>query len=373
VASHAQSTWLQRIIFAAILGAVSVGGHVFAAGATESPNYPEPAVKVTRPDVQPRRTEPTYKVSAGIDGDIFPVFANFASMQTPQQREFGMVSVEVSNSSDAPVRDRISVHVSEWSDTEIQIAELGAGQVRTFKFAPTFLPRFYRNHEITGATALIEIHDMGGHLLYQSTVPVRLRSADDMYWGTQFKYAPFIASWVTPHADQVEDILSKAKELMPQRRLPGYEEWKDQAEQEKSTELQARAIYNAIKQQGISYVKSSITFGGNTSVSQRVRMPRESINYSSANCIDASVMFASLFENLAMDPIVVLVPGHAYVGVRVAQGSQHYLFIDVALVGRSTYDVAVHSAEAGLAKYGPSQITRIPIDSARNQGIYPMP
>jgi len=194
-----------------------------------------------------------------------------------------------------------------------------------------------------------------------------------MYWGTQFRYAPFIASWVTPHDANVEVLLSRAKEWMPGRRLPGYEPWKSTVLQEKSTYVQAKAIYKALQKAGVSYVKSSITFGGNPNISQRVRMPRESLSQSSANCIDGAVMYASLFENLGMDPVVVLVPGHAYVGVRVARGSQRYLFVDTSLTGRSTFEAAVAAADKGLAKFGPSQITRIPIDSARDAGIYPMP
>jgi hypothetical protein len=116
-----------------------------------------------------------------------------------------------------------------------------------------------------------------------------------------------------------------------------------------------------------------MTFGGSADVTQRIRMPRESLSQNSANCIDGAVTFASMFENLGMDPIVVLVPGHAYVGVRVAQGSARYLFIDTAQVARMNFDAAVRSAETGLSKYGASDITRIPIDQARGAGIYPMP
>lgn len=321
----------------------------------------------------PRRPEPTYKISVGFDGEVFPVFANYSSMLPAQKRDWGLVNVTISNPTDASIRNRIAVRVPGWSDQEIQIVELGAGEVRTFRFSPTFHERLYRNLEIAAATAEVEISTTAGAPVFETTAQLRLRSADDMYWGSQFKYAPFIASWVTPHDLQVEKVLSQAKEFAPLRRLPGYEPWKGATEQEKSTSIQAKAIYNAIKRSGLSYVKSSTTFGKNLNVTQRVRMPKESLNQSSANCIDASVMFASLFENLGMDPVVVLVPGHAYVGVRVARGSQRYLFIDVALTGRTTFENAVRSAEAGLAKFGANDITRIPIDQARDQGIYPMP
>jgi hypothetical protein len=339
-------------------------------GDADAPSTPD-RVSV-RPPAE-AQLQPSYKITAGIDGEIFPVFANYASMQRPKERKWGVVAVTITNPTSQALRERIAVSVPGWSDTELQLTDVASGESKTFVFSPTFLERFYANKEIKAATAEVTVSDGLGREMYRNTVPVRLRSADDIYWGNKFQYAPFIASWITPHDVNVEKILKTAKEFMPGRRLPGYEDWKNQAQQEKSTMLQAKAVYDAIKQQGVSYVKSSMTFGQNTDVSERVRQPRESLEQSSANCIDGAVVFASAFENLAMDPIVVLVPGHAYVGVRIAQGSARYLFVDTALTGRATFETAVKAAEVGLAKYGPSQITRIPVDEARAAGIFPMP
>jgi hypothetical protein len=214
---------------------------------------------------------------------------------------------------------------------------------------------------------------LGGNVVFQQTAPVRLRAVEDMYWGVDFKYAPFIASWVTPHDPKVAQVLSRAKELMPGRRLPGYEDGKSEALQEQQTILQARAIYRALQQRGVSYVKSSMTFGGNSGWSERVRYPRESLHTNSANCIDGVLMFASLFENLDMDPVVVLIPGHAYVGVRLTRNSNKYLYVETSLTGRASFAVAAQSAERRLARIPRSQITFIPIHDARQAGIYPMP
>jgi hypothetical protein len=329
--------------------------------------------EVTPPKSRVRTPEPVYAVQVGIDGEIFPVFANYASLQQREERTWGMVGVTVSNSTDAVLRHRVTVQVPGWSDQEIQLLEMAAGDVRTLIFAPTFLPRLYRNKEIAAATVVVRATDMGGRLVFEQTVPVRLRAAGDMFWGTGFRYAPFIASWVTPHDPRIELLLSRAKEYMPGRRLPGYEEWKTAEQQEKSTELQAEAIYRALQEAGISYVKSSLTFGRNTSVSERIRMPREALRQSSANCIDGVVMFASLFENLGMEPSVVLVPGHAYVGVRVARNTSKYLYLDTALTGRASFDAAVEAADRGLARYDVADVTYIRISEARRAGIFPMP
>ena len=312
-------------------------------------------------------------MQAGENGEIYPVFANYASLLRQSDRGFGVITVTIANRDDASLRQRIAVQIVGWSDQELQIADVPAGAERTYLFAPTFLPRFYNNHEIAAATASISITDMAGHPVYETTAPVHLRSADDMYWGSDFKYAPFIASWVTPHDPRVEAVLAQAKNYIPDHRLPGYENWKNPNQQEQETVREAQAIFAALKRMGLSYVKSSLTLGGNKKVSERIRMPRESLNLSSANCIDAAVTYASLFENLGMDTTVVIVPGHAYAGVRVAQGSPKFLFIDVALTGRATFETAVASAEKGMAKYDSSFVKQILIQDAREAGIYPLP
>src|SRR5215467_4144601 len=243
-----------------------------------------------------QQLQPTYEVLAGVDGEIFPAFASYASLQRSAERRTATITLKISNPGTAALRNRVSVQIPGWSDEEIQTVELAPGEQRTVLFAPSFLPRFYANTEIVAATAVVRASDPAGTLSFATTVPVRLRSADDMYWGENFKYSRFIASWVTPHDQAVEELLSRAKELAAGRRLPGYETWKTQQEQAKSTTDQARAIYMALQQKGISYVKSSITFGERTDISERIRMPHESLRQVSANCIDGVVMYASMFE-----------------------------------------------------------------------------
>jgi hypothetical protein len=338
-----------------------------------------PAFSSDKPDLRTAassaaaKTSATYDIEVGLDGEVYPVFANYASLQKAVQRRWGTVAVSVTNSSDQPLRDRIAVQVPGWSDQEIQIADLSVGEKRTYIFAPTFLPRFYANSEIKAATALITAADPSGKITFQATVPVRLRAVEDMYWGPDFKYAPFIASWVTPHDTHVEQVLTRAKEFMVGRRLPGYEDGKSETLQEQQTVLQARAIYRALQRQGVSYVKSTLTLGGNDDWSERVRYPRESLQAKSANCIDGALTYASLFENLDMDPIIVLVPGHAYVGVRLTRHSPRFLYIETSLTGRSSFEVAVASAQKSLAKVPRAQMTFIGIGDARRAGIFPMP
>lgn len=329
------------------------------------------STKTARPPAV-RTTQPTYEVSAGLDGEVYPVFANYVSLRSVRQRSWGTIAVRVVNSTANAIRNRISVEVPGWSDQEIQVVDLAAGEAHTYLFAPTFLHRLYQNREIVAATAAVNVNDSAGAVVYQETLPIRLRSVDDLFWGRDFEYAPFIASWVTPHDSAVEKILGAAKEFMPGRRLPGYETG-NPATQEWFTIQQAKAIYRALQVHGISYVKSSMTLGGHEDVSERVRMPAESLEQTSANCIDGVVVYAALFENLGMEPVILLVPGHAYVGVRVAPGSEKYLYIETSLTGRTSFDLAVASAGRSMARFKPSQFIRVDVRLARQDGIYPMP
>jgi len=322
---------------------------------------------------RPGSSRPAFQIQAGLDGEIYPALANYASLQVQGDRRFGVVTVTISNPTATAARKKVSVQVLGWSDQETQIAELAPGASQTLTFAPSFLPRFYRNHEIVAATAQVSVRDLDGGSVFETTAPVRLRSSEDMYWGPGFKYAAFIASWVTPHDPRLADVLAKAKLFTPDHRLPGYEDWKSPAEQELETYREAKAIYTALQRMGLSYVKSSMTLGGHPEYSERVRMPQVSLNQTSMNCIDAAVMYSSLFENLGMDAKVIIVPGHAYVGVRVAAKSPRFLLIDVALTGRVPFEAAVASAEKGMARRQPSSVIQVVIPEARSAGIYPMP
>ena len=327
----------------------------------------------THPQLPERTQEPAYSVIVGIDGEIYPVFANYASLRNAEQRKWGTVAVTVHNPTADTLRARIAVVVQGWSDEEIQITQLEAGATHTYIFAPTFLARFYNNHEIAAATTLVSVTDVKGNPLHLQTVPVKIRSAEDMFWGSKFQYAPFIASWITPHDERVEEILRKAKEYMPGRRLPGYEPEKNADGQEQMTYTEARAIYRALQESGVSYVKSSMTLGGHQDSSERVRMPDVSLRDSSANCIDGVVMYASLFENLGMEPVVLLVPGHAYVGVRVSQKSSKYLYIETAITGRASFEESIAAASRGVASYKAADMLRVSVTEARAMGVFPMP
>src|SRR5437899_8984829 len=159
-------SWGKSAAFAVILISLSLVSRSFAGDAPDRGDLLPPA-----PGREPAST---YKIQAGIDGEIYHVVANYASLQRQSDRTFGVVSVTLSNTTAAAMLRRVSVKVPGWSEDEIQTVNLAPGSTRTLVFAPAFLPRFYENHEITAASAHVTITDTAANSSYETTLPVRL-------------------------------------------------------------------------------------------------------------------------------------------------------------------------------------------------------
>lgn len=87
---------------------------------------------------------------------------------------------------------------------------------------------------------------------------------------------------------------------------------------------QVLAIWRVLQERGIRY--SNIAPAAATSVgvaSQHVRLLDESIRYTQANCVDGSVLLASILRKIDINPILVVLPGHMFVGFDLdAEGDQ---------------------------------------------------
>jgi hypothetical protein len=318
----------------------------------------------------PLRPQASFTVDA--ESDIFPVLANYASTLTPGYREWGVVTVTVQNPSSAPLCRRIAVEIPGWSDQEIQMADVAAGKVEQYRFAPTLQPHALANRNMEKATIVITATDGAGRTEFTHSAALRIHSIEDMYWGHDSSFARFLASWVTPHDSQVEALLVRARVLVPGGKLPGYESDKNTASQARSTIVQVQAIYRALQQAGLNPAKnprSASTLIGN--LPEHVQLPHDSLQNLSASYIDGAVLYASLFENIGLQSQVLLAPGHAYVGVRLSEDFDDYLYLETAFPAQADFDKAVESAQHGLNHYRES-IVSVQIPDARQDGIVPL-
>ncbi len=75
---------------------------------------------------------------------------------------------------------------------------------------------------------------------------------------------------------------------------------------------QMQAVYEALHAYGMSYVSDTSTLEAGF---QRVRTPDRVLADHTGNCIELSILFASIFESMGLEPVVVFPRGHAIIGV----------------------------------------------------------
>jgi hypothetical protein len=330
------------------------------------PEQPKVATQETGP-VSPLLVE--YKLDLPGRGELFPALAASGA-----QDYWPLAILSIANTADKPVLQLVSAEVPGWSERLEQTVVLGPRETRTLQLSPSLLGRAYQLSEIQRATLELRVTDLATGTVYAQSRPVLLHSGSELYWGKQFGNAQVIARWVTPHDPAVLQLVSDARRFAPGERLAGYSaSIRTGANIKTQVTAQARAVFEAIRASGFTYVSSIFTFGDFTSRAQRIRLPRETLTLDTANCIDVSVVFASAIENLGMNPTIVIVPGHAFTGVRLSPDSSETLYLDLTVLPKGTFQQAVARAQSWIKKTPPEKVLTIDVASARRMGLYPLP
>jgi hypothetical protein len=98
--------------------------------------------------------------------------------------------------------------------------------------------------------------------------------------------------------------------------------------------LQALAVWSVFQRHNIKYSSITTTSTGNQYlVTQYVRTLQESFGNSQANCVDGSVLFASIFRKLGIEPFLVIIPGHMFVGWFVNDEWSDFDFLETTMLG----------------------------------------
>jgi hypothetical protein len=352
----------------AALAAALAGSWIFVSRLALKP-IPEPVFpERLRPSTEPvSPLQVHYQLDLPGRGEIFPALAG------SQAADYWPVAVlNIANLSGRPVLQIVSAGIPGWSVDWRETVVIGPHETRSFSITPEMLPLAYRNNEIRQATLSIEVQDSSTGRTFAQQRPVFLHSASDLYWGRKFANAQWLARWVTPHDEAVLQLVSRAEHLVPGGRLRGYNP-PAHGTVEDQVRRQAQAVFQAMQRSHISYVSSIYTFGNYPDEAQRIRLPHETLELSNANCIDVSVAFASAIENLGMQPVVVVVPGHAFTGVRLNRGSPHILYLDLTVLPGGSFYAAKARAQEWLKKIPETQVLTVDIGAARSLGIYPLP
>jgi hypothetical protein len=278
--------------------------------------------------------------------------------------DFPLVQVTVDNTVKACrlARVYVAASIEGFSDTAVSSVAVPEGETREVSLLPILqlAPRMTLS-EIRPATLHISVRQMGCQdelLLHDQTYPIRLHAFDTALLairtaeGRIVDLTEHLCAFVTPHAPEIEDLLRKAAEYHPRRQIVGYQGAGTIQEARHAVREQVRAIYNALKHEaGLVYINSPLNFGKQEGqITQRVRLPVTSLeeHKSRANCIDGTVLYASLLELASLQPLLVIGPGHAFIAWRTWQDLDDYEFLETTMTGTGDFDAAL---ETGRRQY----------------------
>ena len=201
-------------------------------------------------------------------------------------------------------------------------------------------------------------------LIYPKEIFVEKLENDRNDWRIDFR--SFLSRWVTPNAETIDEVISNATKSGD---IIG-----GSAENVLRTEEDIKKIYDELSK--IRYSIRCLSFSEGKYHTQRISLPKNTLRLNSGNCIDLSVLLASCFEAIKLKTYIVLIPGHAFVRVKLFDESS--ICIEATCLGNKEYYEAV---EIGNKKYreffdGENPIKNdaymVDISLARKSRIYPM-
>lgn len=200
-----------------------------------------------------------------------------------------------------------------------------------------------------------------------------------------------LTGFVLPNISDLVSINRSASEYL--------KKWSDsssfddyQSKNPNRVKTQIGAIYASIKDLNIIYQSTPASFG---EMGQRVRLADQVITQRVGNCLDLSLLVASALESIGLNPILVLIDGHAFVGCwliedtfpdsvnddpslltkRMATGIHEIVLFEATCLTEgnpASFDAAIERSRSHFMDLRKFHYF-IDIKRARFSGIYPLP
>jgi hypothetical protein len=157
------------------------------------------------------------------------------------------------------------------------------------------------------------------------------------------------AAYVNENHPQLDRILQEALATKIVDSFDGYQDH-DPTDVVK----QVLAIWAALQKHGIQYSSVTETPGGSPLVrSQYVRFLDQSIAMTQANCVDGTVLFASLLRKVGINPVLVAKPDHMYVAFNLNESTdedeQELMGLETTAIGASEIEQSDSEPPVALA------------------------
>lgn len=184
-------------------------------------------------------------------------------------------------------------------------------------------------------------------VLFEESYNIDLLPHDQMVWELNdvrsnhaYRLYDFICAWVSPtdKDGRLDEVRAKTADYHPDKafghKMATLEDIKEQV----------RALYNYLADYGIKYVNQPFT-AKSMDESQRVVLPETVLKNKAGNCIDLSVLFASILEGAGIPTYILITTTHAFVGWGDKRSLDTMFFLETTLIGRSDFDGAVEKGK----------------------------
>jgi hypothetical protein len=152
---------------------------------------------------------------------------------------------------------------------------------------------------------------------------------DENYIAGSAEIGWMFAAYVNENHPLIDKILQEALGTKIVNGFLGY-----QTDKPADVLQQVFAIWSALQKRGIKYSNTTVTPGGSETVkSQHVRFVDQSLTNTQANCVDGSVLFASILRKISINPVLVTIPGHMYVGFYLKQDKSIVVGLETTTIG----------------------------------------
>jgi hypothetical protein len=179
--------------------------------------------------------------------------------------------------------------------------------------------------------------------IYEKSYNIGLLPHDQMVWEMRdvgqsrtHNLVDFICSWV--HPTDIEGLLDSA-------RANSIKYHPDNAFGHKISNLpdietHVKALWEYLsKEVQIKYLNQSFS-AKNTANSQRVLLPEKTLKNKAGNCIDLTILFASILEGVGIFSIIFLTEDHAFIGWGNSRRTSEMFFLETTLIDSSTFEDA---------------------------------
>lgn len=251
--------------------------------------------------------------------------------------------------------------------------------------SPTFLASI--TEKITGSINITVSEN--SKIIFNETQNIDALAFDE--WAGYTIVPEMMSAFITPNHPNISAITANVSQILEKwstnPSLEGY-----QSKDNNRVKMQVAAVYAALQAMSIVYSVPPASF---ESAGQRIRLCDDIFTNKMATCLDLTLLFSSCLEAIGLNPLVIIVEGHSFVGVwltdecfsesvqddfslltkRIADGINDICVVETtALVaGKNiSFDEASRMAIARLNK-AEDTICFIDVRRTRASGIRPLP